>query len=40
MLQSEIATINKLGEAAEGENKHKVVLMIDLGDLREDILRK
>jgi predicted amino acid racemase len=37
-LQSEIATINKLGEAAEGRaNKHKVVLMIDLGDLREGI---
>ncbi|NLB61931.1 MAG: alanine/ornithine racemase family PLP-dependent enzyme [Clostridiales bacterium] len=35
-LQSEIATINMLGEAAEGRaKKHKVVLMIDLGDLRE-----
>ncbi len=37
-LQSEIGTIRALGRAArEQGKKHKVVLMIDLGDLREGI---
>lgn len=37
-LQSEIETIRALGQAArEQGRKHKVVLMIDLGDLREGI---
>ena len=37
-LQSEIATIHALGTAAANRGKkHKVVLMIDLGDLREGI---
>ena len=37
-LQSEIETIRALGQAAKEQGKkHKVVLMIDLGDLREGI---
>ena len=37
-LQSEIDTIRALGKAAKAQSKkHKVVLMIDLGDLREGI---
>ncbi|MDO5295095.1 MAG: alanine/ornithine racemase family PLP-dependent enzyme [bacterium] len=37
-LQSEIATIRCLGEAAQRlDKKHGVVLMIDMGDLREGI---
>lgn len=37
-LQSEIETIRALGKAAKEQGKkHKVVLMIDLGDLREGI---
>lgn len=37
-LQSEIDTIHALGKAAKAVGKkHKVVLMIDLGDLREGI---
>ena len=37
-LQSEIETIRALGKAAsEQGKKHKVVLMIDLGDLREGV---
>ncbi len=37
-LQSEITTIKLLGEAARKAGKnHKVVLMIDLGDLREGV---
>lgn len=37
-LQSGVETIQALGKAAEGQDKkHKVVLMIDLGDLREGI---
>ena len=37
-LQSETATIRALGRAAQAQGKkHKVVLMIDLGDLREGI---
>lgn len=37
-LNSEISTIRKLDEAAGKQNKtHKIVLMIDLGDLREGI---
>ena len=37
-LQSEIATIRALGQAARSQGRrHKVVLMIDLGDLREGI---
>lgn len=40
-LQSEIETIRALGQAAKGKGKkHKVVLMIDLGDLREGIFFK
>lgn len=40
-LQSEIHTIGLLGEAAKAQGKtHKVVLMIDLGDLREGIFYK
>ncbi len=37
-LQSEIATIRAMGQAARSQGRrHKVVLMIDLGDLREGI---
>lgn len=37
-LQSEIATVRALGQAAARQGKrHKVVLMIDLGDLREGV---
>ena len=37
-LQSGIETIRALGEAAKAQGKkHKVVLMIDLGDLREGV---
>lgn len=37
-LQSELATILALNEAAKRMNKiHKIILMIDLGDLREGI---
>ena len=37
-LQSEIDTIRALGRAAKAQGKkHKVVLMIDLGDLREGV---
>lgn len=37
-LQSEIETIRALGKAAENQKKkHRVVLMIDLGDLREGV---
>lgn len=40
-LNSEITTINYLNKAAERINKkHKVLLMIDLGDLREGIFFK
>lgn len=35
-FNSELATIKKINEEAEKENKiHKIVIMIDLGDLRE-----
>lgn len=38
-LQSEIRTIEALGEAAQKLQKlHKVILMIDLGDLREGLM--
>lgn len=38
-LQSEIDTIRRFGEeAARQDKKHRVILMIDLGDLREGIL--
>lgn len=38
-LNSEVETIKKLSEAAVRANKnHKVILMIDLGDLREGVL--
>ena len=37
-LQSEIATIRRLGEAAQSfGRKHGVVLMVDMGDLREGV---
>ena len=37
-LQSEISTVRALGEAAAAMHKrHRVVLMIDLGDLREGV---
>lgn len=40
-LNSELSTLKKLNEAAKKQNKvHKVVLMIDLGDLREGIFFK
>ncbi|NLJ58826.1 MAG: alanine/ornithine racemase family PLP-dependent enzyme [Tissierellia bacterium] len=40
-LNSEIVTIRNLNEAAAKQNKkHKVLLMIDLGDLREGIFFK
>ena len=40
-LNSEIATIRNLNEAAAKQNKvHKILLMIDLGDLREGIFFK
>lgn len=40
-LNSELETIKKLSEAAKAlGKKHKIVLMIDLGDLREGILPK
>lgn len=38
-LNSEITTIDALNEAAKSQNKvHKVILMVDLGDLREGVL--
>lgn len=40
-LNSELSTIKKLDEAARKQEKiHKIVLMIDLGDLREGIFFK
>lgn len=40
-LNSEITTIQKLNESAAKQNKvHKILLMIDLGDLREGIFFK
>lgn len=36
-FQSELSTIRLLDEAAGGGKRHNVVLMIDLGDLREGI---
>lgn len=40
-LNSEISTIRNLNEAAAKQNKtHKILLMIDLGDLREGIFFK
>lgn len=40
-LNSEISTITLLNEEAKKQNKvHKIILMIDLGDLREGILPK
>ena len=40
-LNSEIETIRKLNEAAKIQNKkHKILLMVDLGDLREGIFYK
>lgn len=40
-LNSEIETIKKLNVAAKNQNKiHKILLMIDLGDLREGIFFK
>ncbi len=40
-LNSEIETIKKLNEAAKNQNKtHKILLMIDLGDLREGLFFK
>lgn len=40
-LNSEIETIKRLNEAAKNQNKkHKILLMIDLGDLREGIFFK
>jgi len=38
-LNSEIATIKELGVAAKKSNKtHNIILMVDLGDLREGVL--
>lgn len=38
-LNSEISTLKALGEAARARNnRHKVIIMIDLGDLREGVL--
>ncbi|MBK5241764.1 ornithine racemase Orr [Clostridium sp.] len=38
-LNSELATIVKLGHAAKDSNKtHNIILMVDLGDLREGVL--
>lgn len=38
-LNSEIETVRKLSKAAKKANKtHKIILMIDLGDLREGVL--
>ena len=38
-LQSEILTLHALSDAAQALNKeHKVVLMVDLGDLREGVM--
>lgn len=38
-LQSEILTIHALGEAAQAlQRQHKVILMVDLGDLREGLM--
>ena len=40
-LNSELKTINNLNESAKRQNKiHKILLMIDLGDLREGIFFK
>ncbi len=40
-LNSELKTIKNLNKAAAGQNKiHKILLMIDLGDLREGIFFK
>lgn len=40
-LNSELATIKKLNDAARKQNKiHNILLMIDLGDLREGIFYK
>lgn len=40
-LNSEISTIKRLSEEAIKQNKiHKIILMIDLGDLREGVLEK
>ena len=40
-LNSELKTINNLNESAKQQNKiHKILLMIDLGDLREGIFFK
>lgn len=40
-LNSELSTIKKLNEAAASQNKvHNILLMIDLGDLREGIFFK
>lgn len=40
-LNSEIATIKKLSECAKALSKtHEIILMVDLGDLREGILQK
>ncbi len=37
-LNSEITTIKALGKAAQEKNKvHKIILMVDLGDLREGV---
>jgi predicted amino acid racemase len=38
-LNSDVATVHRLGEAASALGKvHKVVLMVDMGDLREGVL--
>ncbi len=38
-LNSELATIRALGEAARQQNRdHQVILMVDVGDLREGVL--
>ena len=40
-MQSELATVRMLGEAARRLNRtHKIILMIDMGDLREGIFFK
>lgn len=40
-LNSELETIRKLSKAAKAFNKiHKIILMVDLGDLREGVLPK